>query len=226
MSTTPQEGATRAPTRKPDEREFRVLHAQLERMRAMHYKYSDLFYKLIALGVVMLVLMTAASLTDTLRATVLLIPFFVIWVGVQSAYFLSYVVLARVYATGLEKAINELLGGDVMIAHRLEAEYLFPLGSPQFAGVPLRADQTFVGFITIHFWLLGAAAIALAAYRAWQLQPALEREFPPVAYYLPSLVAWSLLHLVYLGWYFGTRYYERRIMRIVSDEYGTGYGGA
>lgn len=209
----------------PVELQFQALHSQLERVRAMQHRYSDLFYKLVTLGVVALVLMAAASMTDTLRAVALLVPFFVVWVGVQSAYYLTYVVLARVYATGLEQSLNELLGGDALIAHRLEASYLFPLEGPQFSGVPLRADQTFIGFVTIHFWIVGAAAIFLGAYRAWQLLPSVEREFPPAAYYFPALIAWSLLHLVYLGWYFGTRYQERRVMRVVRDAYGTSYDG-
>ena len=220
------ERAREAPDRETVERQFRTLHAQLERMRAMHYKYSDLFYRLITLGVVALVLLAAASMTEALRAAALLIPFFVIWVGVQSAYYLTYTVFARVYATGIEQALNGLLGDDVLIAHRIEADYLFPLAGPQFAGVPLRADQTFIGFLTIHFWVVGAAAIFLAGYRAWQLVPALELSFPPAGYYFPALFAWALLHLVYLSWYFGTRYYERRIMQIVSGAYGTNFDDA
>jgi len=218
--TTPDLGRT------PVELQFQALHAQLQRVRAMQHRHSDLFYKLVSLAVPALALMAALSMTETLRAVALLIPFFVIWVGVQSAYFLSYVVLARVYATGLEQSLNELLGGDALVAHRLEATYLFPLGGPQFAGVPLRADLTFIGFITIHFWLLGAASILLASYRAWQLLPLLERDFPPASYYFPALIAWSLLHLVYLGWYFGTRYHERRVMQLVRDAYGTSYDHA
>ncbi len=208
------------------ETRMQVLHAQLERMRAMLYNYSNLFYKLIILAVVVLIVMAMASMTELLRATALLIPFFIIYIGVQSAYFLTYVVFARVYATGIEKRINRLLQDNVMIAHRIEASYLFPLAGPQFAGVPLRADQTFIGFITLHFWLLGAASIFLSAYRAWQLLPTLTREFPILDYYFPVLIAWSLLHLVYLVWYFGTRYHEQRIMQIVSKAYGTDYDGA
>jgi hypothetical protein len=41
-----------------------------------------------------------------------------------------------------------------------------------------------------------------------------------------ALMAWALLHLVYLGWYFGTRRYERIIMQIVSGAYGTHYNEA
>lgn len=223
MTTPPPMSQPPAPH---EELRYHALHAQLERMRAMHYKYSDLFYKLIALAVVVLILLAVASVTETLRASVLIIPFFVVWVGVQSAYFLTYVVLARVYATGIEKALNALLGGDLLIAHRLEASYLFPLDGPQFAGVPMRSDQTFIGFITIHFWLLGAAVIAVAAYRAWQLIPSLEIAFPPVSFYFPTLVAWALLHLVYLYWYFGTRYHEGRIMEIVGESYGVNYDDA
>lgn len=218
--TTPDLG------RVPTDLQFQALHAQLERVRAMQHRHSDLFYKLVFLAVPALALMAALSMTETFRAVALLVPFFVIWVGVQSAYFLTYVVLARVYATGLEQSLNDLLGGDALVAHRLEAAYLFPLGGPQFAGVPLRADLTFIGFITIHFWLLGAASIFLASYRAWQLLPLLERDFPPASYYFPALIAWSLLHLVYLAWYFGTRYHERRVMQLVRDAYGTSYDNA
>lgn len=218
--TTPDLG------RVPTDLQFQALHAQLERVRAMQHRYGDLFYRLVFLAVPALALLAVLSMTETFRAAALLVPFFVIWVGVQSAYFLSYVVLARVYATGLEQSLNDLLGGDALVAHRLEAAYLFPLGGPQFAGVPLRADLTFIGFITIHFWLLGAAAIFLASYRAWQLLPLLERDFPPASYYFPALIAWSLLHLVYLAWYFGTRYHERRIVQIVRDAYGTSYDNA
>ncbi|MDX6693164.1 MAG: hypothetical protein QOF02_767 [Blastocatellia bacterium] len=202
---------------------FQTLHAQLERMRAMHYKYSDLFYQLIILGIVMLILMAAASMTQTLRAVVLLIPFFIIYIGAQSAYFLTYVVWARIYATGLEQRLNGLLEAEALIAHRQEAAYLFPLDGPQFAGVTLRLRQTFIGFITIHFWLLGSAAIALSLYRAWQLYEELMQQFPPVCYYFIALGAWALLHLIYLVWYFGSRHYERRIMQIVRDAYGTNY---
>ena len=202
---------------------LQTLHAQLERMRAMLYKYSELFYQLIVLGIIFIILMAMASMTETFRATVLVIPFFVIYVGVQSAYFLTYVVFARVYATGLEQHINRLLKEDVLIAHRQEAAYLFPLGGPQFAGVVPRLRQTFIGFITIHFWLLGAASIALSIYRAWQLYDELMATFPPVCYYFVALGAWALLHLVYFVWYFGTRHYEERIMQIVRDSYGTNY---
>lgn len=205
-----------------DER-LRILHAQLERMRAMHYKYSDLFYNLITLAVVALVIMAAASFTDTLRATALLIPFFTIWVGLQSAYYLSYTIFARVYATGIEQTINRHAATDTLIGHRIEAEYLFPLRGRQFAGVPLRIAQTLIGFLTIHYWILGAVVIALASFRAWQLLPALAQEFPPVAFYFHALGVWSLLHVIYLVWYFATRRYEYAIMRIVADAYGTNY---
>ena len=190
-----------------------VLHAQLERMRRCSTN-SDLFYSYHPRG------RRADRDGDcehdrTFPRDRAPDSFLRITSG-PSAYFLTYVVFARVYATGIERRINRLLQDDVMIAHRLEASYLFPLSGQQFAGVPVRADQTFIGFITLHFWLLGAASIFLAAYRAWQLLPLLVREFPILDYYFPLLIAWSLLHLVYLVWYFGTRYHERRIMQIVA----------
>ncbi len=205
---------------------FQTMHMQLERMRAMHYKYSDLFYKLIIISLIVIILMAVASLTETLRATVLMIPFFTIWVGVQSAYFLTYTTFARVYATGIEQRINQLLKRDILIAHRIEASFLFPLAGPQFAGVPARFGQTFIGFLTLHFWILGTAIIGLSTYRAWQLLPELEPEFAPAGYYLWALTVWAVLHLVYLVWYFGTRRYDQAIMNIVSEAYGADYESA
>ncbi|MBC7911922.1 MAG: hypothetical protein H7Y30_15550 [Pyrinomonadaceae bacterium] len=205
---------------------WQTLHQQLGRMREMQGRYSNLFYELIIISIIVIILMTVASMTDTLRGVVLLIPFYVIYVGVHSAYYLSYVIWARIYATGLEQRLNELLKDDLLIAHRQEAVYLFPLHGKEFAGVAPRLGQTFIGFITIHFWLLGAAAIGLSVYRAWQLYDELMREFPPVCYYFIALGAWALLHLFYLVWYFGTRHYERRIMDVVREAYGTEYDKA
>lgn len=205
---------------------WQTLHRQLERMREMHGRYSNLFYELVIISLIVIILMAAASMTDTLRGVVLLIPFYVIYVGVHSAYYLSYVIWARIYATGLEQKINGLLKQNLLIAHRQEAVYLFPLQGKQFAGVRPSLRQTFIGFITIHFWITGAAAIGLSLYRAWQLYEELMREFPPVCYYFIALGAWALLHLLYLVWYFGTRHYERRVMELVSEAYGTNYDNA
>lgn len=209
-----------------DEQTLPVLQAQLDRMRGMLYNYSAIFYRLITLGVVVLIAMAAASMTETLRAVAFLIPFFTIWVGTQSAYYLTYTIFARVYATGIEKAINRHFGRDVLIAHRIEANYLYSLNEPQISTVQMRLKQTYIGFITVQFFILSAFVIGLSAYRAWQLIPLLETDFPPVRLYFPALILWSLFHLVYLFWYFGTRSYQKRIMRVVGEGYGVSYDGA
>ncbi len=200
-----------------------VLQAQLERMRGMLYNYSAIFYRLITLGVVALIIMAAASMTEVLRSVVFLIPFFTIWVGTQSAYYLTYTIFARVYAVGLEKSINRILGQDILIAHRIEANYLYSLNEAQLSTVQMRVKQTYIGFITLQFFILSVFVIALSAYRAWQLLPLVESTFPPARFYFPALILWSLFHLVYLVWYFATRHYQKKIMRIVSDAYGTDY---
>ncbi|MCP9494008.1 MAG: hypothetical protein MSG64_06060 [Pyrinomonadaceae bacterium MAG19_C2-C3] len=209
-----------------DERTLPVLQAQLDRMRGMLYNYSAIFYRLITLGVVVLIAMAAASMTETLRGVAFLIPFFTIWVGTQSAYYLTYTIFARVYATGIEKAINRHFGQDVLIAHRIEANYLYPLGEPQISTVQMRLKQTYIGFITVQFFILSAVIIGLSAYRAWQLIPFVASELPPILFYFPALILWSLFHLIYLFRYFGTRHYQRRIMRVVGEGYGVNYDEA
>jgi hypothetical protein len=202
---------------------WQTLHYQLERLRRMQHRYSDLFFELIVLSVILIILMTAASLTDTLRGVVLLIPFYVIYAGVHSAYLLSHIIVARVYATGIEQRINQLLKDDLLIAHRLEAVFLFPLGRKHFGGISLGLQQTLFGFMTIHLCVLGVAVTGLSVYRAWQLYEELMREFPPVCYYFIALGAWALLNLAYLVWYFTSRHYEHRLKEIVSASFGTEY---
>lgn len=192
-------------------------------MRAMQYKYTKLFFYLVMSSVLWLTLMAAAAMTETLRAVALLIPFFTIYIGVLSAYYLTYTFAARVYATSFEQQVNRALGRDVLIAHRVEAARVFPLGSAQFAGVVPRIGQTYIGFITIHFWLTGAVAIALSAYRAWQILPEITNTFPPARFYFHALIVWSLFNLLYLVWYFAVRRYDRVMIGIVSELHGTNF---
>ena len=182
------------------------LAAQLRRMRAMDYKYHALFFRYINAFIVLCALLLVAGLLEPLRAAVLLVPPLVLYAAMQGAFHFHYIIFARRFARALERKLDRGL-----IAHELEAQYLFPLDAPRFVGFSAGAPLSFFSAITLHYGIAGTLLWALALYRAWQLAPALGASFPPLAYYVPVMLGWTILNVAYLAWYFVAQRAERAL---------------
>lgn len=208
-------------TEKLADTQLRVLQAQLERMRGMHYGYYVQFFQANHLFTILTLLNLAISLYHPLRAAILVLPFFIVYAGFFCAYLLTYNLFARIYATALEKKINALLGGEFLVAHRMEEAYLYRTPAPKFVAIDLGRPYTFIGASTVSFTVGGVLTYVLAAYRAWQLMPNLAAHFPPLNFYWPLLGLWTIGHLVYLVWFYVGGKPERTIAAIVNDAYGT-----
>lgn len=193
------------------------LAAQLRRMRAMNYKYHALFFRYINLFIILNALVLVASLLEPLRAAALLVPHLVLYAAMQGAFHFHYIVFARRFARALERKLQRDL-----IAHELEESYLFPLDAPRFVGFSFGAPASFFSVITLHYGIAGTLLWALALVRAWQLLPELTLAFPPLAFYLPITIIWTLLNIAYLAWYFiaqrDERAVERRLAQWVTTE--------
>ncbi len=209
-------------TEKLADTQLRVLQAQLERMRGMHYGYYVQFFQANHLFTVLTLLNLAVSLYHPLRAAIFVLPFFIVYAGFFCAYLLTYNLFARIYATALEKKINALLGGDFLVAHRMEDIYIYKTPGPKFVALDLTRPYTFISASTLSFTVGGVLTYFLAAYRAWQLLPELISHYPPLGLYWPLLGVWTLGHLVYLLWFYVGGKPERAIAAIVNDAYGTG----
>lgn len=209
-------------TEKLADTQLRVLQAQLERMRGMHYGYYVQFFQASHLFTVLTLLNLAVSLYHPLRAAVFVLPFFIVYAGFFCAYLLTYNLFARIYATALEKKINALLGGDFLVAHRMEEAYLYQTPGPKFVALDLTRPYTFISASTLSFTVGGVLTYGLAAYRAWQLLPEMAPHYPPLGLYWPLLAVWTLGHLAYLLWFYVGGKPERTIAAIVNDAYGTG----
>ena len=208
-------------TEKLADTQLRVLQAQLERMRGMHYGYYVQFFQANHLFTVLTLLNLAVSLYQPLRAAILVLPFFIVYAGFFCAYLLTYNLFARIYATALEKKINALLGGEFLVAHRMEEAYIYRTPAPKFVAIDLGRPYTFIGASTVSFTVGGVLTYILAAYRAWQLLPYLAAHFPPLNFYWPLLGLWTVGHLIYLVWFYVGGKPERTIAAIVNDAYGT-----
>ena len=201
---------------------LRVMQAQLERMRGMHYGYYVQFFQATHLFTVLTLANIALSLYPPFRAAILLLPFFIVYAGFFCAYLLTYNLFARIYATALEKKINAAVGADLLIAHRIEDAYIYRTPAPKFVAIDLGRPYTFIGASTVSFTFGGVVLYLFAAYRAWQLLPQLASHFPLFSgfVYWPLLAVWTLGHLAYLLWFYVGGKPEKTIAAIVSDAYG------
>ena len=205
------------------EAHLRVLQAQLERMRGMHYGYYVQFFQATHLFTVLTLANIALSLYPPFRAAILLLPFFIVYAGFFCAYLLTYNLFARIYATALEKKINQALGAEILVAHHMEDAYIYRTPAPKFVAIDLGRPYTFISASTVSFTVGGIVLYLFAAYRAYQLLPPLAAHFPPFSpwLYWPLLAAWTLGHLAYLLWFYVGGKPEKTIAAIVNDAYGT-----
>jgi len=208
-------------TEKLADTQLRVLQAQLERMRSMHYGYYSQFFQASHLFTILALLNLAISLVHPLRAAIFVLPFFIVYAGFFCAYLLTYNLFARIYATALEKKINSLLGGDFLVAHRMEEAYIYRTPGLKFVAIDLAQPWTFISASTVSVTLGGIVLYLLAAYRSNQLVPELALHFPPIGLFWPLLIVWTLGHLAYLLWFYVGGKPEKTIAAIVNDAYGT-----
>jgi hypothetical protein len=130
-----------------------VAGEQLARMRGMNAAYHRRFFADIRFT-------TSSpwgSSPPAWRSTTgsfLAIPPVALLGACQTAFDASYLIFSRHYAARLERLINAELGRDVLVAHRLEDAYLFPLDRPKVVTFTLRGF-TWFGFMTALYTMAG-----------------------------------------------------------------------
>ena len=155
MDTNPA-GAGR-PTA-PDPGELRLLEDQLARMRGMLFGYSERFFERIRTYLVLTLLLLVIGGARIFPAAVIAVPFLVPFAFMETGYLFFYTVFARRHAEYLERAINQRLGRDVLVAHRLEAAYFYPPDEPRIAAISLGNPLGTMSVMTI-FYTGGAALL-------------------------------------------------------------------
>jgi hypothetical protein len=221
MDTNPA-GAGR-PTA-PDPEELRLLTEQLERMRGMLFGYSERFFERIRTYLVLVLALLVVSGSGFFPGAVIAVPFLVPFAFLETGYLFFYTVFARRHAEYLERAINERLGRDVLVAHRLEAAYFYPPDAPKIAGISLGNPLGMMSAVTVGYtagalllWfvgILGTIAAFVSTPDATVLGIAA----------VPLLVAVQLLWTVaiagHLVFAFLTRRDERKLVAELDRSYG------
>jgi len=219
---SPPAGATALAPAELAAAELRLLEAQLERMRGMLFGYSSLFFATIRNWAFLCIGLLVLGWSGLLPAAVVPVPFIVPFAFLETGYLFWYTVFARRHAGRLEQAINERLGRELLVAHRLEAVYFYPPDAPKIAALSFGNPLGFMGGMTIGYtvgagllWLGGlfsTAAFVTPLDSTWG--PDL-----PASLVVPAAIAWTAVIAAYLAWTFLRRADEDRLVAALDDAY-------
>jgi hypothetical protein len=202
--------------------ELRLLEAQLERMRGMLFGYSSLFFATIRNWAFLSIGLLVLGWSGIVPPAVVVVPFIVPFAFLETGYLFWYTVFARRHAERLEQAINERLGRDVLVAHRLEAAYFYPPDAPKVAALSFGNPLGFMGAMTIGY-SAGAALLWLAGLvstNAWlESQGVGPLDGGLAGFVVPLAIAWTLVIAAYLVWSFLRRPDEERFLAVLRASY-------
>lgn len=195
--------------------EYDALTRQLERMRAMQYAYNRKFFTLLFISSVGVLW----GLRDGSVLFLAAVPFGLVTTGVTASFFLHCCDFARVHARALEGRINQILGGRVLIASELEAEYFYPHATPKLSGLTWGKRWTLFNWFTLHFCAVWVGVSAVALTGLWRMLPDLQ-----AAGLTGTLLFWAGGNVAVLDRWFGNAAAERRMQEQLSEVYGGSSG--
>ncbi len=133
--------------------EIYILNSQLTRMRHMNNYYHKQFLLDVRLlffsGIIFF------YLGSTNETAYLVIPYISLFGSVLLAFHAHYLIFSRNYSQFLEEKINKINGNDILIAHKLENTYLFPIQENKIVVAKLGKEFTWFGFFTLFITFLG-----------------------------------------------------------------------
>lgn len=193
-----------------DRLESHLLRDQLTRMRGMLGHYSDLFFRRIRDWAVITIALLVLGSTEAFPAAIVFVPFLVPFAFLETAYLFFYTVLARRYAERLERRLNAIAGSEVLVAHRLEAAYLYPPDAPKVAALSAGNPLGMVSVVTLAY-TAGAGLLWVAGFRG--LQAFVSTAAEPAGLLPLAALLWTGAIAGYLVWTFLTRHDEARLLR-------------
>jgi hypothetical protein len=196
---------------------LRVLEAQLDRVRAMLYRYYELFFRFTGAGLVVVGALFIGAFWPPTQAGAIILPFVILYVGFHASYLFSYVIFARTFAAALERRINREVGAELLVAHRLEEVYFGAPGDPRLVAASLRRPAAFISAETWHFTVVGAALFVVSVFMGATTVQRIGEPWSTV--YVPVVIGWALLNGAYLLWHFVARRDQRSIAGILAEAY-------
>lgn len=188
--------------------EITILNNQLSRMRSMNKYYHDQFLFDVRILFFFTIIFHYLALTNNMAY--MLIPFISLFGSVLLAFHAHYLIFSRNYSEFIEIKMNKILGNDVLIAHKLENKYLFPINDRKIVVAKLGSEFTWFGFVTLFITFIGISSYVYSIVRL------LNTDINSNYYIFISLI--TLITLIIGIWWFLLGNGENRLEK-VFDEY-------
>ena len=188
--------------------EITILNNQLSRMRSMNKYYHDQFLFDVRILFFFTIIFHYLALTNNMAY--MLIPFISLFGSVLLAFHAHYLIFSRNYSEFIEIKMNKILGNDVLIAHKLENKYLFPINDRKIVVAKLGSEFTWFGFVTLFITFIGISSYVYSIVRL--LNTGINSNY----YVFIALI--TLITLIIGIWWFLLGNGENRLEK-VFDEY-------
>ena len=188
--------------------EITILNNQLSRMRSMNKYYHDQFLFDVRILFFFTIIFHYLALTNNMAY--MLIPFISLFGSVLLAFHAHYLIFSRNYSEFIEIKMNKILGNDVLIAHKLENKYLFPINDRKIVVAKLGSEFTWFGFVTLFITFIGISSYV------YSIVKLLNTDINTNYYIFIGLI--TLITLIIGIWWFLLGNDENRLEK-VFDEY-------
>tara|TARA_X000000368_G_scaffold118846_1_gene92968 strand:- start:184 stop:759 length:576 start_codon:yes stop_codon:yes gene_type:complete len=188
--------------------EINILNNQLSRMRSMNKYYHDQF--LFDIRILFFFTLFFHYLAFSNNMVYMLIPFISLFGSVLLAFHAHYLIFSRNYTEFIEINMNNILGSDVLITHKLENNYLFPIKDKKIVVAKLGKEFTWFGYVTLFITFIGISSYVYSIIKLLNTNTGL--------YYFIFIGLITLITLIIGIWWFLLGNGEKRLEK-VFDEY-------
>ena len=187
--------------------EITILNNQLSRMRSMNKYYHDQFLFDVRILFFFTIIFHYLALTN--NTAYMLIPFISLFGSVLLAFHAHYLIFSRNYSEFIEIKINNILGIDVLIAHKLENSYLFPIKDRKIVVAKLGSPFSWFSYVTLFITFIGISSYI------YSIVSLLNTEISQYYYLFIALI--TLITLIIGIWWFLLGNGEKRLEKVFNE---------
>tara|TARA_Y100000741_G_scaffold353161_1_gene325998 strand:- start:876 stop:1451 length:576 start_codon:yes stop_codon:yes gene_type:complete len=188
--------------------EINILNNQLSRIRAMNRYYHNQFLVDLRIFFITTCIFYYLSFTNSNVYTV--IPIISLFGSVILSFHAHYLIFSRNYSQFIEEKINKISGNQILIAHKLENTYFFPINDRKIVVASIGKNFSWFGFVTLFITFFGLSSYIYSIFRL------IIDGFN--SYYILFILFITLITLITGIWWFLLGYGEKRLEK-VFDEY-------
>ncbi len=187
--------------------EITILNNQLSRMRSMNKYYHDQFLFDVRILFFFTIIFHYLALTN--NTAYMLIPFVSLFGSVLLSFHAHYLIFSRNYSEFIEIKLNNILGNDVLIAHKLENSYLFPIKDRKIVVAKLGSEFSWFGYVTLFITFIGISSYV------YSIVSLLNTEISLYYYLFIALI--TLITLIIGIWWFLLGNGEKRLEKVFNE---------